>query len=234
MVSTAVEAVFLVGSNLAFLVPFIAALRAGLYPEAVAFMRMLVVSALYHVVDTISGVDLGLDYGVWQRLDFFNAFIMILLATFVVVLPTDQGQEPARRNRNHVIKSCVYYGAETIALALVLQDASTPFVVLALALVGLLMVIFVYVFDREALQMDFYDLVASQVLIMLGIVAYASCGSGGCYYALHSIWHILVSLGLFLVIESRDSEWNALNKLTCGMCCKPAQDLEPQSSEVVA
>ena len=212
---------WLVVSNVAFLLPAVVAAKDKSYREAVIFVRMAFVSGIYHIVDSFDHVHILFDYNVWQMLDFYCAFTLIPTACAMIVFPTTTYTPGTKVYRNITIKGCILVAAETTALALVLEDIATSWLVLVMAICCLVFIIGMLFIDRTALQMDYLDFGTSWFFILGGASLYFSCGSGSCYPAAHSLWHISMAAGLALLVESQDRMWNILNAVTCGKYCKP-------------
>lgn len=228
--SVAVQAAFLVGSNLAFVWPAVIALRDRMYYEGVVFFLMGLVSGLYHVPDTIPDTHFLLDTRVWRYLDFFLAFALITRATLMVLFSTGFESTSEQVYRNLHVKMCSHVVLDTLALALVLQDVATELFVMILTVICLLFVVAVYWYDHQALDLDVKDLLVGWAFITLGAIMYFMCGSGGCYWWAHSFWHMAVAVGLALLVESRNHGWNLLNVLCCGRYCSPNRKLAARNT----
>jgi hypothetical protein len=220
-VSIALQAAFLVSSNIVFLWPAIVAWRDQMYYESVVFALMVIISCLYHVPDTISDVHLVLDTRVWRTLDFFLAFALVTRATLMIVFPTGTETDDRRCMRNLHIKMCCHVVCDTLTLALVLQDIVPELFIMILAGTGLVCTIIAYLLDRLALDIDLSDLLVAWFFIIVAVVLKFSCSGGTCYWYVHSLWHILVAIGLALLVEVLNHSWNLLNKISCGAWCKP-------------
>ena len=214
----------LVGSNAAFILPSVVAFRDTMYYEALVFFTMFVVSSLYHVLDSGYHVNLGLKYSVYAKLDFYCAFSLISRTTLMVVFNTGTSATVTERSVNTQIKMVSNFFLDTIALALVLEDVETPIFVGILA--GLCMCFVAASYYRTKLYLDLYDLVLGWVFIGIGCVCFFMCGDCVNYWIFHSVWHTLVAIGIFLMVESKNKAWNLIDcigrygmKCLIGVCC---------------
>ena len=89
----AIQALFLIGSNIAFLLPSYKAYTREMLFEGTVFFIMALISALYHIVDTIPNVHIIFDYETFQFDDFYLAFNLFPIATLMIMFNT-QKDEP--------------------------------------------------------------------------------------------------------------------------------------------
>lgn len=212
VVSIILRAIMLIGSNLLFLLPSIVAWRDTMFYEAAVYFGMFAISSLYHVVDVFANVHMGLSYGVWQKLDFYFAFCMISRTTFMVIFNTGTScATPEEKIRNLQIKQVANVFLDTVCLALVLQNVETPLFVLLLAVLCIVASVVAACMYPANIKLDFTDLILGWVFIACGVVFYVTCGSCAQYWFFHSVWHGLVSIGVFLQIESRNKAWTCLD-----------------------
>lgn len=211
MPSTAVKAVFLIGSNAVFLWPAVVAFRDSMFYESLVFFMMCVVSSLYHVLDVGYKVNLGLKYSVYKKLDFFFAFSLISRTTLMVVFNTGSSSTADEKARNLQIKQLANLFLDTIALALVLEDVETLYFVGVLSVFCVVFIIGALVFYRETLSLDVSDLIVGWVFIGLGSMCFFLCGDCPQYWIAHSVWHACVAIGIFLMVESKNKAWSLLS-----------------------
>jgi predicted RNA-binding Zn-ribbon protein involved in translation (DUF1610 family) len=220
VVSVAVQALFLIGSNVAFLLPAVVAARDNLWYECAMFAFVCIVSSVYHVVDTIPGAHFLLAYGVWQKLDFFLAFSLVCNVTLMVCFHTGSEANPAVVQRNLHIKDVARLATTTATLAMVLQDVETPWMVSVLAALSAVAIIVAMAAFNAYKNLDLADMCIAWLFITIGAVCYGTCGSGACYWLAHSTWHTCMAIGMFLMIESRNRKWTCINCLYRCITCR--------------
>ena len=202
------EFVLLVFSNLFFLLPAGLAYRKSLPYEGTVYLMMTIVSGWYHVEDT-TDIRSPIGYRTAQTLDFFMAFSMITRTALMVLFnasKTEPDLEIQRRNIN--IKLVAQTILDLLALALVLENVSTKFLVMLLAIAVLVVVLAAVVWWRDTFgEIDIPDLVAGAGLMALASLCYFLVPDGA-YWIVHSLWHILSAFGISLMVEAVDKQWS--------------------------
>lgn len=202
------QAIFLMGSNIAFLLPSVLAYRRAMVYEGTVYLLMCIVSTFYHYVDT--GHQL-LGYKTWQILDFYNAFMMISRTGLMVFYNTSDDESEDAFKRNTMIKQVCHVVVDNLGLLLVLENVSTAILVTILAGVVALMIVIAIVWFRDNLEhIDVWDLGFGTFLLFAGTMCYTLGGSGDQYWWVHSLWHILAALGVALMVEALNRQWSLL------------------------
>lgn len=230
MVSVGVKATFLVGSNAIFLLPAIRAYRRGMLVEGTVFLTMGLVSALYHVCDTIPEVKkIIFDYKTWQFTDFYLSFNLIPVAALMIMFSTDKDEAKQVRICNLNIKSVAWFLLGVASVMLVKQDVSTPLTVLVLGVLCGILGAIKFIFWKN-MYLDVIDFIAMWVFIILGALCFFFCGSCVNYWIWHSIWHICAGIGIFFGVEAENTTWNLIKCLTCGKYCSIPKEGKPSTN----
>jgi hypothetical protein len=220
MISIATKTVFLVGSNAAFLLPAIRAYKRGMFVEGTMYLTMGLVSAIYHICDTIPNIKkIIFDYRTWQFDDFYLSFNLIPVAALMIMFSTDKSQPEEVRIRNLNIKSVAWFITGVISVTLVKQGLNTPSMVFILGCVAAVIGAISMIFWRSSINLDVIDFVAMWVFIICGALCFFFCGNCSNYWIWHSNWHICAAIGIFFGIETENTTWNIIKCLTCGKYC---------------
>ena len=214
------QALFLILSNVAFLLPSGLAYYHKMFYEGTIYLLMCVVSALYHVVDT--GLATFLHYRTWQMLDFYSAFMMITRTTMMVVYNTsDSEDDPVHFKRNMSIKQVVTVCLDMIGLLMILENIDTKIMVGVLSGLCFIMITIAVIFFRDVLRhIDLTDLVCGSLVIAIASIFFFVVPEGH-YWLVHSLWHIFVALGVALMVEALNKQWSLVlwfYHSTCGRC----------------
>lgn len=228
MASIALRAVLLIGSNSFFLLPSIKAYRREMLYEGTIFLLMSLISALYHIADTIPNTHVIFDYYVLQFNDFYFAFNLIPVATLMIMFSTDKDETHINRIRNFKIKSVMWVILNLLAETLVRQGVDIYQMVLSLGGLSFLAGVISIVFWRESITIDIPDFVAMWIFLIAGILCFFLCGSCNEYWVWHSLWHMFVAIGMYFGIETGNKAWNIINFLTCGKFCKIPSEIQHQ------
>lgn len=203
-VAAAVRAVLLAVTSTAFFAPAYAALCKRLYPEACRYATLAVVSAFYHVADTIDGVNLGFTYAVWNKLDHYLAFTVIACTTLVLIDSVSNTDPVSKLGR---VKPCVQFGFDILAVVFVMEGVHTVPTVVVISV--LCVAVFCASVLRNPQRPERTTLVCSGVAVLCttaGALCFFLCDTGNCYYLVHSLWHLLAAAAAwFVVIGAKSS-----------------------------
>lgn len=215
MTSPIHETIFLMLSNLIFLMPSFFAYRRKLGYEGTVYLVMAIISTFYHYVDT--GYTL-LHYGTWHILDFYNASMMISRTGLMVFYNTDQEQTPEGYKRNTMIKQICHVLIDNIGLLLVLENVSMGILVTVLSILVALIILVAVIWFRDNLEhIDVWDLSTGALFLIIGS-GFFMMGDQFEYWITHSLWHIFAGLGISLMVEALNRKWSLL-KWAYNSCC---------------
>lgn len=206
---------FLVLSNVAFLLPATLAFRMRLWYEASVFVLMMIVSGWYHILDTSGGATWIISYRTAQLLDFYMAFALITRTALMVMYNESRTEfDPNRLHRNTQLKLLVHPLADLVALALVLEDVPTDYVILVLSgLVLVFLIIAAGFYRHNFVDVDWLDLLVGAIVITAASICYFIVPNGRNYWIAHSWWHIGAALGTALMVEALNRDWTCLTCL---------------------
>lgn len=227
MVSIALQAVFLVGSNIFFLLPSLKAYGREMLFEGTVFLVMGIVSAIYHIVDTIPNVNIIFSYSTLQFDDFYLAFNLIPVATLMIMFSTDKDEPHESRVRNFKIKSVLWMILGVVSVTLVKQNVNIYQMVFALGGLCLIVGAISFIFWRNSIYLDIADFIAMWIFIISG--AFCFFFDEDDYWILHSCWHVCAAIGMFFGVESESGHkaWNIINFLTCKRFCNVQLPVPP-------
>jgi Protein of unknown function (DUF3522) len=223
MVSIILQAIFLIGSNLIFLLPSIKAFGRRMFVEGTIFFFMGLVSGIYHTSDVFN-VHIIFDYSTLQFDDFYLAFNLIPVGALMVIFSTDKDMPAEDRDRNFKIKSVAWFILSLVTVTLVKQNTGVGVMVLVLGCLSLSFGVVSFVFWRNSIysiHLDVIDFVMMWIFITIGTICffvdeiYTSD-----YWILHSIWHVCAGIGIFFGVETENKTWNIIRCITCGKYCR--------------
>lgn len=200
---SAIDAVLLVGSNIALLPAIVYAYSLGLAPELSVLAAVFVVSSVYHLCQTDVVCLLGVHFSVFQHQDHFfvyGALVWIVLYLIGLRLPQ---------------RFAVFVWIQALLFPLILEFMSAWwFSGLVVGIVVLSAVLLVAIVTRSIPRYNLFSLVAAVVLTAAGFALHLVGGdpsppseTGGSankkYTIFHSLWHVLVMLAIYYVIDLR-------------------------------
>lgn len=215
MVSITTKLIFLVCSNIAFALPSYTALKCGMVDEGIIFMLMGIVSGIYHIGDTDSSIKVIFATSTWRLMDFAMSFSLISRTMLMIMFSTGYDQDSDVWRRNVYIKYIANNILYTVTTLLVIEDVKTEWMVFILTLVCLVIVSCAMIFWRNSIMLDCYDFIVGWVFITIGSFCYFF-GSDYQYWIVHSIWHVSAAIGIFFMVESKNTTWNVIRFITCG------------------
>jgi len=184
--------VWLLISNVALIPAIIAAIKLGLWLEAGHGVKMLFSSFFYHLCD--SGIQcFGFRFRSWQVLDFSSAFETVFLVGLVL-------------GKLHRAKIFLYVVFSQVILLLVLEGATNDInikVAVSASLLVFALAHLVY-FGRYLHTLDWPDAVAAGFLAAGALIVRVNEGGSNSkrYDIWHGIWHVLLFLAFYFVVES--------------------------------
>ncbi len=200
---SAIDAVLLVGSNIALLPAIAYTYRLGLTPELSVLAAVFVVSSVYHLCQTDTVCLLGVRFTVFQHQDHFfvyGALVWIVLYLIGLRLPQ---------------RFAVFVWIQALLFPLILEFMSAWwFSGLVVGIVVLSAVLLVAIVTKSVPKYNLFSLVAAVVLTAVGFALHVVGGdpsppseTGGSanrsYTIFHSLWHIFVMLAIYYVIDLR-------------------------------
>lgn len=219
MVPVSLQAVFLVGSNVAFLLPSYKSFKRGMLFEGTVFLMMALISAMYHVSDTF-GVNVIFDFSTLQFDDFYLAFNIIPVTTLMIMFSTDKSEPDEVITRNFRIKSISWFVLSLVTVTLVRQEVSTGVMVLVLGGLSACAGVVSIIFWRGSIHIETVDFIMMWIFIAIGTVCFFLDELySNDYYILHSIWHVMAGIGIFFGVEAENKTWNIIRFVTCGKYC---------------
>lgn len=204
----AMETAVLVVSNLPFLFPSVVAGVMRLYPEALIYLFMAVISSLYHYLDQ-TGVkclwSTHMCYSTFHFLDFVYAYSMIGLTASIWLHPSrgsSSPMSPDQLHMNRMYRNLVNTCVMLFMLFSIKDDVDRP-IFLGVLCGGLaiygLFVIFTIGIDWRSINWWYTPF----VLVFYGVSFTCFFLQEHNYWVLHSIWHACVAIGMGLTLLMR-------------------------------
>lgn len=186
-------------SNLAFLIPFVEAIRKYRWTRAFIYFLLVFASGLYHVCFASSAMCI-FNHDTHQQLDFFLSYLLIPLSALYFV---DFTLEWAFLERWLIL---------TFALVIFLVHPITQHIEYILLGVSLFIVFFywiVYFLKNNHFPPYQWGYVCGSILFVLGSFVFFIWQDYIGYDVSHTIWHILAAFGQFFILRIRKTDKRA-------------------------
>jgi hypothetical protein len=213
------QTVFLVASNIAFLLPAFICCANRMFYEATMFVLMCIISSVYHVVDSMDICLIPPNHlcrKTFSFLDFLYSFDMIFISTFLILNPTNSEVSRKVETVNLYIKSVMNCLMTCLALFLKLEGIDDEYIIGILSAICLISLIIAIVFLRKLVQiekLDYENLIIGAIFIAGAYALFYFEQIN--YWSMHSLWHVAISLGETFIIEARTNKFKILYFLSC-------------------
>ncbi len=212
------QALLLVGSNVAILVPVPLAWRKGLYSEAAIYTTMTIVSCLAHYTAVYEccvisiGIKCYMEAPLVGKFDLINAFQIISTSFMMVIYPLPHsiyGKQNINPGSKDLINAFI-----CILVTLFMGDnfdkdtldivKNLTCVVLTLFCIGY--TIFVHFVLGVKFHLDVRDFVLGMLFFVLGIWSFALANMyrEDFHWFIHTFWHIFMGFALWFFVDGKE------------------------------
>lgn len=208
------ETAFLIVSNLPFIFPAVVSWCMRMYPEALVYGFMTIISSVYHYLDqtrTRCLISNHICLSTLHFLDFVYAYSMISLTTSIWLHYSSASMSLDQMYKNRLYRNMVAT-VTTLFLLFTIKDDVDFSIIIGLLCGGLLVYCLVMIFyikiDMKAINWRY----APFVLVLYGCGFTCFFLQEHKYWVIHSIWHICIAIGMGLTLMMRltNFRWSCL------------------------
>ncbi len=209
------QAVFLVGSNIAFLLPVPGAWRKGLHYEGAIYIGICVISSVAHYTGVYKcclfmiNEKCYMDHSLLGKFDVTNAYQIVSTTFLMFVYPLPGSPKSAGTTRLHEGSKVLINAYLCILVALFMADDFEEPIIRTIigAVVTLFSIGFAavaYFVMKVDCNMDGHSFALGWLFFLFAI---ASFGMGGMYkdfnWFIHAFWHIFMGFALWFFIDGK-------------------------------